>query len=119
MIFCDELSLVTVAFLANRGSSLNLPAAVILKLLRHGTDTDHPGVLSNPGRYALCWCAAITSCDHYLEFESYAAVLQARARMEASRGRWFAVEGWVSSCFVWVDLVDVVVLVPTRCSQWF
>lgn len=36
-------------------------------------------VLSNPGRYALCWCAAITSCDGYQDFESYAAVLQVKA----------------------------------------
>ena len=34
-------------------------------------------VLSNPGRYSLCWCAAVTSCDAYEDFQSYAAVLQA------------------------------------------
>ena len=36
-------------------------------------------VLSNPGRYSLCWCAAVTSCDAYQDFESYAAVLQVKA----------------------------------------
>lgn len=39
-------------------------------------------VLSNPGRYSLCWCAAVTSCDAYQDFESYAAVLQASTHLD-------------------------------------
>lgn len=36
-------------------------------------------VLANPGRYSLCWCPTITSCDRYWDFKSYAAVMQIKA----------------------------------------
>lgn len=42
-------------------------------------------VLANPGRYSLCWCPTITSCDRYWDFKSYAAVMQIKAS-DASGG---------------------------------
>ena len=68
---------------------------------RHYTWGDER-VLSNPGRYSLCWCPTITACDNHWHFGTYAAVMQVKAGMAGSHKATPAVSEiiWLQQ-FVW------------------